>query len=70
MNAVADSSQSTGQSGMTRIERRVGARFRDASDKLSSYDRDIQRFVRRKPLTAAFAALAVGFVLGRMASRF
>jgi hypothetical protein len=67
MNAIPEPSQAP---GMTQIERRVGERLRDASRKLSSYDRDIQRFVRRKPITAAFTALAVGFVLGRMASRF
>lgn len=67
MNAIPEPSRAP---GATEIERRVSERFRDASRKLSSYDRDIQRFVRRKPITAAFTALAVGFVLGRMASRF
>jgi hypothetical protein len=69
MNAIPEPVPSTGQPGTTHIERRVGARFRDASQRLTSYDRDIRRFVRRKPLTAAVTALAVGFVLGRMASR-
>jgi hypothetical protein len=70
MNAIPEPSQSAGKPGTTQLERRVGIRFRDASRRLSSYDRDIQRFVRRKPMTAALTALAVGFVFGRMASRF
>jgi hypothetical protein len=70
MNAIPEPSRGPGQSGMTRVDRRVGETFRDASQTLSSLDRDVQRFVRRKPLTAAFTALAVGFILGRMASRF
>lgn len=43
--------------------------MRDASRKFASIDRDLQRFVRTKPLTAAVAAFAVGFALGRIASR-
>jgi len=70
MNAIPEPSRASGRSDTTQIERRIGARFRDASHTLSSYDHDIQRFVRTKPLTAAFTALALGFVLGRMASRF
>jgi ElaB/YqjD/DUF883 family membrane-anchored ribosome-binding protein len=70
MNAIPEPSRADGQFSARQIERRVGERFRDANRQLSSYDRDIQRFVRRKPMTAAFTALAVGFILGRMASRF
>ena len=42
--------------------RQVGRQIRSADDRLV-------RFARQKPLVAAFAALAVGFVVGRLVSR-
>lgn len=69
MNSLADSARSTGMSSTTQLERRVEERLRNATQRLSSLDREIQRFARRKPLTAAFTAMAIGFLIGRMASR-
>lgn len=69
MNTKAESVRVTGPSSAPLLERRIDERIRDASEKLASVDRDLQRFVRRKPMTAALTALAVGFILGRIASR-
>jgi ElaB/YqjD/DUF883 family membrane-anchored ribosome-binding protein len=41
----------------------------DARREVAAIDRRVQRFTRQKPLAAAFAALAVGFVIGRLVSR-
>lgn len=54
---------------MAELEQRIEEGVRDVNRRLSSLDRDVQRFVRRKPLTAALIALAAGFVLGRLVSR-
>jgi hypothetical protein len=40
-----------------------------AGDGVARVDRQLQHFVRAQPLAAAFAALTVGFVLGRIFSR-
>src|SRR5689334_21360764 len=69
MSEQAEHARSTGLSSTRHIERRVEEQLRDATQRLSTLDRDIQRFVRRKPLTAALTALAIGFVVGRLASR-
>jgi ElaB/YqjD/DUF883 family membrane-anchored ribosome-binding protein len=66
MTAIPEAAETT---GLSTTQRRVGERIRDARETLSSVDRDVQRFVRRKPLTAALTALAVGFVVGRVVSR-
>ena len=57
-------------SAVTHAEHRVAEGIRETSRKFASLDRNVQRFVRRKPLTAALAALGVGFVIGRLASRY
>ena len=38
--------------------------------KAKNADDDLVAFVRRRPLTALATALAVGYVVGRVASRF
>ena len=40
-----------------------------ARAQLKRTDQQIVRFAKEKPLLAAFSALAVGFVLGRVISR-
>jgi ElaB/YqjD/DUF883 family membrane-anchored ribosome-binding protein len=40
-----------------------------AGDGVVRVDRQLQHFVRTQPLAAAFAALTVGFVLGRIFSK-
>jgi ElaB/YqjD/DUF883 family membrane-anchored ribosome-binding protein len=62
MNQV---STARGREAIMRVEhgfRQVGEQIRSADDRLL-------RFARQKPLAAAFAALAVGFVFGRLVSR-
>ena len=69
MNAIAETSNSKGMQTAARVERRLEQGIRDANLRLSRIDRDVQRFVRRKPLAAALTALAIGFVIGRLASK-
>jgi ElaB/YqjD/DUF883 family membrane-anchored ribosome-binding protein len=51
------------------LKHAVEGRLRDVNREVSRLDRRVKQFVRQKPLAAAFAALAVGFVLGRLVSR-
>jgi ElaB/YqjD/DUF883 family membrane-anchored ribosome-binding protein len=48
---------------------RVEEGLRDASREVSRVDVKVRRLVRAKPLGMALAAMAVGFVLGRLLSR-
>ena len=62
MNQVSTASS---REAIMRVEdgfRQMGKQIRRADDRLV-------RFARQKPLAAAFAALAVGFVVGRLLSR-
>jgi len=62
MNQV---STARGREAIMRAEdgfRQVGEQIRRADDRLV-------RFAKQKPLAAAFAALAVGFFVGRLVSR-
>jgi ElaB/YqjD/DUF883 family membrane-anchored ribosome-binding protein len=43
--------------------------FRQAGERIRMADDRLVRFARQKPLAAALAALAVGFVVGRLVSR-
>lgn len=47
----------------------VEGRLRDVNREVTRVDRRVRQLVRQKPLVAAFAALAAGFVLGRLVSR-
>ena len=62
MNQV---SSARSREALIRVEdgfRQVGEQIRRADDRLV-------RFAKQRPLAAAFAALAVGFVFGRLVSR-
>ena len=48
---------------------RVDEGLRDVSREVSRVDVKVRRLVRAKPLGMALAAMAVGFVLGRLLSR-
>jgi ElaB/YqjD/DUF883 family membrane-anchored ribosome-binding protein len=65
MSATAESLRTTGLSSRTSVEERI----RDANERLSTLDDELQRIVRKKPMTSALVALAVGFILGRIVSR-
>jgi ElaB/YqjD/DUF883 family membrane-anchored ribosome-binding protein len=65
MSATAESLRTTALSGRTSVEERI----RDANERLSTLDHELQRIVRKKPVTSALVALAVGFILGRIVSR-
>jgi len=63
-----------------RVEGQARAAMRDAADdvrssvaqarsELHDLDRHARQFVRERPLAALLAALAAGFLVGRMASR-
>lgn len=49
--------------------KRVERGLHHAADEALSFERRVQQLVRDKPLGMAFAALAVGFVLGRVLTR-
>jgi ElaB/YqjD/DUF883 family membrane-anchored ribosome-binding protein len=51
------------------LKHAVEGGLRDASREMYRLDRRVQQLVRQKPLAAAFAALAAGFLLGRLVSR-
>jgi len=65
MNATAESLRTTAISSRTSVEERI----RDANERLSTLDHELQRIVRKKPVTSALVALAVGFIFGRIVSR-
>jgi len=69
MNEIAEAHSPRAMSGVTRVERRFEERMRDVNERISEVDRNVQRFVRRKPMTAALIALGAGFLLGRLMSR-
>jgi ElaB/YqjD/DUF883 family membrane-anchored ribosome-binding protein len=48
---------------------RVRHNLDDARREVTAVDQRLQRFTRQRPLVAAFSALAVGFVIGRLVSR-
>jgi ElaB/YqjD/DUF883 family membrane-anchored ribosome-binding protein len=48
---------------------RVEDGFRQMGKQIRRADDRLLRFARQKPLAAAFAALAVGFFVGRLVSR-
>jgi ElaB/YqjD/DUF883 family membrane-anchored ribosome-binding protein len=48
---------------------RVEDGFRQVSEQIRRADDRLVRFARQKPLAAAFAALAVGFLVGRLVTR-
>lgn len=43
--------------------------MRQARDQIDRLDRQIVRFAREQPIAAAFSALAVGFIIGRLVSK-
>ena len=43
--------------------------MRQARDRLHRVDQQIVRFAKEQPLVAAFSALAVGFIVGRLLSK-
>jgi hypothetical protein len=51
------------------IKNRVEDGIRDVSREMSRFDVELRRRVRANPLGMAAAALAVGFVLGRLLAR-
>jgi ElaB/YqjD/DUF883 family membrane-anchored ribosome-binding protein len=48
---------------------RIEDGMKQARDRLQRVDKQIVRFAKEQPIAAAFAALAVGFVLGRVISK-
>ena len=48
---------------------RVEDGFRQFGEQIRRADDRLVRFAKQRPLAAAFAALAVGFVFGRLVSR-
>jgi len=48
---------------------RIEDGMKQARDRLRRVDQRIVRFAREQPLVAAFSALAVGFVAGRILSK-
>ena len=60
-----DVSTARTREALTRVEHG----FRQAGEQIRRADVRLVRFARQKPLAAAFAALAVGFVVGRLVSR-
>ena len=52
-----------------RIEDRIGPRLEQARQTLSRLDERIVDFARERPGTLLLGALALGFVLGKLASR-
>ena len=43
--------------------------MKQARDRLQRIDKQVVRFAKEQPLAAAFSALAVGFILGRLFSK-
>ena len=54
---------------VVQFKNRVEGGIRDASREVSRIDVELRRLVRAKPLGMAVAAVALGFVLGRLLSR-
>ncbi|HEX7670583.1 MAG TPA: hypothetical protein VF395_13405 [Polyangiaceae bacterium] len=48
---------------------RVQSGVEDAKHEVAKVDRQLQRFVRTRPLAATLTALVVGFTVGRIVSR-
>jgi ElaB/YqjD/DUF883 family membrane-anchored ribosome-binding protein len=48
---------------------KIEDRMKQARQSLQRVDKQVVRFAKEQPLAAAFAALAVGFVLGRVFSK-
>jgi ElaB/YqjD/DUF883 family membrane-anchored ribosome-binding protein len=51
------------------VEERLGPRLQEAQAQLKSLNEQVKTFVRKNPGVALAGAIAVGFLVGRWASR-
>ncbi len=67
---TAETQQSTPDDDAVKaLQERLGPKLKDAQDQLSDLSEQVKTFVRKNPGTCLMGALAVGFVIGRLASR-
>jgi ElaB/YqjD/DUF883 family membrane-anchored ribosome-binding protein len=51
------------------FQERLGPKLKDAQDQLNGVNEKVKTFIRENPGTCLLGALAVGFMVGRLASR-
>jgi hypothetical protein len=51
------------------FQERLGPKLKDAEAQLATVNEKVKSFIRQNPGTCLLGALAVGFVVGRLASR-
>ncbi len=51
------------------FQERLGPKLKEAEDQLMNVNEKVKTFIRENPGTCLFGALAIGFVVGRLASR-
>lgn len=51
------------------FQERLGPKLKEAGDQLSNVNEKVKSFIKENPGTCLLGALAVGFVVGRLASR-
>lgn len=57
------------QSKARALQERIGPRVDEAKQNLNDLNERVSGFIRERPGTCLLGALAVGFVIGRIASR-
>jgi ElaB/YqjD/DUF883 family membrane-anchored ribosome-binding protein len=51
------------------FQERLGPKLKDAGEQLAGVNEKVKSFIRENPGTCVLGALALGFVVGRLASR-
>ncbi len=51
------------------FQERLGPKLKEAGDQLATVNEKVKHFIRENPGTCLLGALAIGFVVGRLASR-
>lgn len=59
----------SGDEAARAFQERLGPKLKEAEAQLSNVNEKVKSFIRENPGTCLLGALAVGFVVGRLASR-
>jgi hypothetical protein len=51
------------------FQERLGPKLKDAGEQLGAVNEKVKTFIKENPGTCLLGALAIGFVVGRLASR-